>query len=105
MKREEQIEDFAFDYILNLEEAPIGMDELTEIFVAGANFADSHPAWRKCEEEMPEENGEYLLARKYHCGYETIMGYWQDEWLDCMGHSLDNIVAWLPLPKFNPEND
>lgn len=113
MTREEQMENAAFDYLSNLQEAPAGMDELTEIFITAVKWADSHPAWRKCEDELPKNDDWVLVAYKplypiYDNGirYELAQ-YWENRvWIGKRGEITNTqAIAWLPLPKFNPEND
>lgn len=73
---------------------------MRKAFEAGKRYRDAHPAWRKCEDEMPEEDGWYLVVvdgevcTSYYCAASE----WSKFAKGCVSH-------WLPLPKFNPKAD
>ena len=82
-------------------------------FKQGAEWADSHPVWRKCEEELPKNDDYVLVAYKpiypiydNEIRYE-LAKYWENEvWIGKRGKiDTTQAIAWLPLPpapKFNP---
>lgn len=73
--------------------------------------------WTLCKEELPKANGRYLVTRGLNaCGslwnrvyianYSDLMGTKKSEriwWQGNVGKSdferLDDVLAWMPLPK------
>lgn len=65
--------------------------------------------WIPCSERLPEEDGQYLITVKYkhvNDSYEDVYaehGEWYDGRWDmfCFGHcgEVEDIIAWMPLPK------
>lgn len=73
-------------------------------FYFGADWAYNHPAWRMCEDELPEKP-----CRCVCCDGELVF---LAEWVDdtpqgLRGWSINGLtaqpIAWFPLPKFNPK--
>ena len=79
--------------------------------------------WISCKERLPSKQGEYLVTnRSGHISIETFTsckreyypyGY-IDDWFDSSDSSWpelslkryeNNIIAWMPLPKFNEEDE
>jgi hypothetical protein len=54
--------------------------------------------WRRVEEELPIEDGEYLAAIKSPSWSELI--YAVIEWKDSNWIRHSNVVAWMPVPPF-----
>ena len=56
--------------------------------------------WRKCSEELPEEGVEVLVTNGIDCGISDWCGdYWNND--PFCGYTVcDNVIAWMPLPKF-----
>ncbi len=67
-------------------------------FLDGVQYCEDNPAWRKCEDELPEPDTQCWCATSD--GKEIIArfngAYWRHS-----GTSKKDIIAWLPLPKFN----
>lgn len=71
-------------------------------FRKGAQYCEDNPAWRMCDDELPKIDEEVLVAcdnGDRNVGYYDDDGYW---YVNGIG-VVDNIIAWLPLPKFNPK--
>ncbi len=71
-------------------------------FLDGVQYCEDNPAWRMCEDELPYPNEDVLVAfdnGDRGIGYYEGIGDW---YVNGMG-VVDNIVAWLPLPIFNPK--
>lgn len=81
----------------------LSYDEIAEsAFAKGAEWADTHPAWRMSDDELPYPNEDVLVAfdnGDRGIGYYEGIGDW---YVNGIG-VVDNIIAWLPLPKFNPK--
>ena len=86
--------------------------QLEEAYISGETEAEARfhaqQRWIPCSEQLPEENGQYLITVKYvHVdGYDDIYaehGEWTDgKWdMFCFGHcgKVENIIAWMPLPE------
>lgn len=80
------------------------LDGLEQAYLAGAKDAEDFPAWRMCEDELPYSNEDVFVA--FDNGDRGI-GYYEGigEWYVSGIGVVDNIVAWLPLPKFNPKQE
>ena len=79
------------------------LDGLEQAYLAGAKDADSHPAWRMCEDELPEESEWVLVAYNdaYGIGY-GVANHFDNHWNTADDNlKIEGIVAWLHLPKFN----
>lgn len=70
-------------------------------FRKGAQYCEDNPAWRMCKEELPEPGTQCWCATSD--GKEIIARfngmYWRYS-----GTSKKDIIAWLPLPIFNPKS-
>ena len=69
-------------------------------YMQGAKDAENNPLWRMCEDELPYPNEDVLVAfdnGDRGIGYYEGIGDW---YVNGIG-VVDNIIAWLPLPKFN----
>lgn len=86
-----------------------GCMDVAEEILEGLPSMESEPKWILCSEELPEENGQYLITIKYkhfNDSYEDVYTE-HGEWLDgkwdmfCFGHcgEAEDIIAWLPLPE------
>lgn len=104
MTREERAKKYAEEAFAKALKAPWpeAQQVFAEAYMAGAKDADSNPAWRMCE-ELPYPNEDVLVAfdnGDRGIGYYEGIGDW---YVNGIG-VVDNIAAWLPLPKFNPKS-
>lgn len=77
---------------------------------------DAVPQWIPCSERLPEESGRYLVTRglnacgslwnrSYIANYSDLMGikskriWWQGNVGKSDFERLDDVLAWMPLPK------
>ena len=97
MIREEEITKAALEF------SPC-MDYKREIFIAGALWADSHPAnlWHKnTDGDLPKESGRYLVMAQngycHTCKYKADSRYW-----DTVGYQSD-IKYWMEIPELPTE--
>ena len=101
MNREEQIKTALYD---GLNKTPyVESYSFGRGFDKGAKWADSHPAWRMCEDELPEESEWVLVAYNdaYGIGY-GVANHFDNHWNTADDNlKIEGIVAWLHLPKFN----
>lgn len=75
-----------------------------DAFLDGAQYAEDHPAWRMCEDELPTSNEDVFVIfdnGNLGIGYYEGIGDW---YVNGIG-VVDNIVAWLPLPVFTPKQE
>ena len=119
MKRCEQINDAIETYINDLFEDRVEItdedhENITDAFLSGIEFADSHPksTWISVESDLPCNHKELLLSTGYHtvtvftykkggaCGMDNMIvrnGKWEWEaW-------KENYLYWMPIPKFPKE--
>lgn len=78
---------------------------MRKAFEAGKRYRDAHPAWRMCEDEMPTDPHQPYWVYAKCCG-ECCVAYLQEKtniFYDEGGEELSGVVAWLPLPEFNPK--
>lgn len=85
-------------------------------YLAGAKDAEENPAWRMCEDELPEEWESVLLVWRnaFNPKWQTIVSRriptpnhrkGEPEWV--WEHLNPKVIAlcWLPLPAFNPKQE
>lgn len=110
MTREKRAKSYAEDVVRNAiwsdiefqSDETLAICDVAQAYLEGAKDADNHPAWRMCEDELPKIDEEVLVAcdnGDRNVGYYDDDGYW---YVNGIG-VVDNIIAWLPLPKFNPK--
>lgn len=93
------------------------MNGMENVFVNGVikgmEWADANPAWRMCEDELPEIGKKVLCATSkgavFIYTYEESTNYrgvplGSCRW-NCSNYTAASIIAWLPLPKFNPKQE
>lgn len=87
-----------------------------DAFLDGVQYSEENPAWRMCEEELPEE-WEYVLLvwrNDFNPKFQTIVSRRiqtpnhraeEPEWV--WEHLNPKVIAlcWLPLPQFNPKQE
>lgn len=107
MNREERAKAYAEDIVRNAlwsdieyqSDATMAECDFAQAYLQGAKDADDNPAWRMCENELPYPNEDVLVAFENGdrgIGYYESIGDW---YVNGIG-VVDNIIAWLPLPKF-----
>lgn len=82
--------------------------ELSKVKEISGKFAEEYNgAWIPCENELPEENGYYLITIKYyHLHNNVTMGCFFDdgEWYKI--DKDDKVIAWQLLPApYNPKGE
>lgn len=83
-------------------EIPTLHSEVRRAYLQGSRDANDNPTWRMCKDELPHPNEDVLVAfdnGDRGIGYYEGIGDW---YVNGIG-VVDNIIAWLPLPKFNPK--
>lgn len=74
-------------------------------YLAGAKDTEANPAWRMCEDELPEDETDVIVA----CSNgDRGIGCYEEEFKEWYMYGegwVENIIAWLPLPKFNPRQE
>lgn len=112
MTREERAKAYANAALRPLEDVKVVglfVSDITEIaeqaYLQGAKDAEDNPAWRMCEDGLPTDPHQPYWVYAECCG-ECCVAYLQEKtniFYDEGGEELSGVVAWLPLPKFNPK--
>lgn len=76
-------------------------EDLQTAYLQGAKDAEDNPAWRMCEEELPDKPCNCVC----HDGERMFFAEWVDDTPQGLkGWSINGLtaqpIAWLPLPKF-----
>ena len=77
-------------------------NEANAIMDAFDEYVDSNePHWIPCSEELPKEEGFYLVTLGYKHGAETNIRYFKIEKGKCYWSlwGNENITAWMPKPE------
>lgn len=77
-----------------------------DAFLDGVQYCEDNPAWRKCEDELPDKPCECVC----HDGERMFLAEWVDDTPQGLsGWSINGLtaqpIAWLPVPKFNPKSE
>lgn len=68
-------------------------------FRMGAEWADAHPHWISVEDELPKENGRYLVFNGITKDQEIFVysnGIW---WYNADRRPNGIVTHWMPLPQ------
>lgn len=79
-------------------------------FRQGAEWADNHPQWHRCDDELPELGKRVLIAVtqkniiNISIAYREPINVFYPECRWCWSHnfSAKNVIAWMPLPQYIP---
>ena len=76
--------------------------EANAIMDAFDEYVESNePHWIPCSDELPKEDGFYLVTLEYKYGAETTVRFFKIEngesYWSVWGN--ENITAWMPLPE------
>lgn len=112
MIREKRAKAYAEDIVRNAlwsdiefqSDAVMAMCDFAQAYMQGAKDAEDNPAWRMCEDELPDKPCECVC----HDGGRMFFAEWVDDTPQGLrGWSINGLaaqpIAWLPLPKFNPK--
>ena len=83
---------------------------MRQVFEAGKQHAYNHPAWRMCKDGLPDRGGWYNVVQIDIYGLCEVMPAqynhswqrWENEYFE---EIKEEVLAWLPLPKFNPKQE
>lgn len=96
MNRKEQIDKASVDWWMNVVHQ---RGDAEEAFMAGANFADSHPAWVSVKDELPKDYEPVLAAFGHH--FVRVCFHCGEKWyLDDspVAEGMFGVTHWMPLP-------
>lgn len=78
-----------------------------DAFLDGVQYCEDNPAWRMCEEELPDKSDDYIVAYEDGSVFTEYFIASRKEWKHLIEESdrwvnpRAKVVAWLPLPKHN----
>ncbi|MFG6426039.1 MAG: DUF551 domain-containing protein [Muribaculaceae bacterium] len=78
-------------------------DILCQAYLQGAKDANG---WVRCEDRLPEDD-QQVYCRLTNGMYETLVWnekyqIWEEQFGYDFAYDKENVLAWLPLPEFNP---
>lgn len=93
MKRDEEIRQVAESYAKGIAQDAFKKMYCRTDFIAGAEWADSHPHWISAEDELPKEKG-WILA----VAGDVDMFEYEGESAIVL-KDMYHITHWMPLPE------
>ncbi len=98
----------AFDYVSpNIDTAenlkiPVFTGEQIKQAYLDGYAACEQSMWRSVEEELPQQNGDYLICTEYG---EIEIAFWEDNyWLGNDSYPVRNVIYWRELPSLPGTN-
>lgn len=102
MTRDGQIDTAARKYADKDGDSPSWID-MRNGFIAGAEWADSHPNWISVEERLPEKDNEFedysklVIVTNGKDFWQGMYNYGGEEWLTFDLWQIDDATHWMEI--------